>query len=61
MSVEPSRTILLINRSERRFESHTGRGKIRRTLKNDENFAVFCQFLAKADLKLFCSDQEKER
>ena len=41
VSAEPSRTMLSIDRSEPRFESHT-RGKTRRTLKNDENFAVFC-------------------
>ena len=41
MSAEPSRTILLTDRSEPRFESHTG-GKIRKTLRNNENFAVFC-------------------
>ena len=40
VSAKPSQTILLIDRSESRFESHTG-GKIRQTLKNDENFDVF--------------------
>ena len=34
MSTESSQTILLIDRSEPRFESHTG-AKIRKTLKND--------------------------
>ena len=43
MSVELSRTILSIDRSEPRFESHTG-GKIRKTLKNDGNFEVFVNF-----------------
>ena len=43
MSVKPSRTIFLIDRSEPRFESHTG-GKIRKTLKNDGNFEVFVNF-----------------
>ena len=37
---KPSRTILSIDRSEPRFESHTG-SKIRKNLKNDENFDVF--------------------
>ena len=41
VSAEPRWTILPIDRSEPRFESHTG-GKIRTTVKNDENFAVFC-------------------
>ena len=41
VSAEPSQTILSIDRSEPRFQSHTG-GKIRKSLKNDENFAVFC-------------------
>ena len=59
VSAEPSRTILLIDRSEPRFESHTG-CKIK-TLKNDENFDVFCSFLAKSNSKLFCPDQENER
>ena len=36
----PSQTILSIDRSEPRFESHTG-GKIRKTLKNNETFDVF--------------------
>ena len=40
VSAKPSQTILLIDRSESRFESHTG-GKIRQTLQNDENFDVF--------------------
>ena len=40
MSAEPSETILLIDRYETRFESHTG-GKIRKTLKNNQNFDVF--------------------
>ena len=38
---EPSQTILSIDISEPRFESHT-EGKIKKTLKNNENFAVFC-------------------
>ena len=41
VSVEPSRTILSIDRSELKFESHTG-GKIRKTLKNGGNFDVVC-------------------
>ena len=41
VSVEPSRTILSIDRSEPKFESHTG-GKIRKTLKNGGNFDVVC-------------------
>ena len=41
VSAKPSQTILSIDRSEPIFESHTG-GKIRKTLKNDENLAVFC-------------------
>ena len=41
VSAKPSRTILLIDRSEPRFKSHTG-GKITKTFKNDENFDVFC-------------------
>ena len=36
VSAEPSRTILLIDRSEPRFKNHT-KGKIRKTLKN-----IFC-------------------
>ena len=38
---KPSQTILSIDRSEWRFESHTG-DKIRKTLKNNENLDVFC-------------------
>ena len=41
----PSQTILSIDRSEPRFESHTG-GKIRKTLKNNKNFDVFLLFLS---------------
>ena len=41
VSVEPSRTILSIDRSEPRFESHTG-GKITKTLKIVGNFDGFC-------------------
>ena len=41
VSAEPSQTILSIDRSEPRFESHTG-AKITKTLKNDENFNGFC-------------------
>ena len=41
VSAEPSQTILLIDRSEPGFESHTG-GKIWKTLKNNGNFEVFC-------------------
>ena len=38
---EPNQTILSTDISEPRFESHT-EGKIKKTLKNNENFAVFC-------------------
>ena len=41
VSAEPSRNILSIDRSERRFQSHTG-GKITKTLKHGENFDDFC-------------------
>ena len=41
VSAKPSRTILLTDRSEPRFEGHTG-GKITKTLKNDGNFTGFC-------------------
>ena len=41
VSAKPSRTVLSIDRFEPRFECHTG-GKIRKPLKNDENFNVFC-------------------
>ena len=41
VSVEPSRTILSIDRSEPRFKSHAG-GKITKTLKNGGNFVGFC-------------------
>ena len=40
VSTEPSRTMLLIDRSETRFESRTV-GKIK-TLKNEGNFDGFC-------------------
>ena len=60
MSTEPSRTVLSTDRSEPRFKSHAG-GKIRKTLKNNGNFDVFCQFLAKSNSKLFRPDQENER
>ena len=43
MSAKPSRTILLIDRSEPRFERHIG-GKITKTLKNDGNFNGFVNF-----------------
>ena len=43
VSAEPSRNILWIDRSESRFENHTG-DKIRKTLKNDEIFDVFVSF-----------------
>ena len=56
VSAKHSQTILLIDRSEPRFESHTG-GKIRKTLKNNGNFDVYCQFLAKSDSNLFGPDQ----
>ena len=41
VSAEPSKTILSIDRSEPRFKSQTG-DKIRKTLKNNGNFDVFC-------------------
>ena len=41
VSAKPSRTILSIDRSEPRFESQTG-DKIRKNLKGDGNFDVFC-------------------
>ena len=41
VSAEYSRTVLLIDRSEQRFDGSTG-GKIRITLKNNKNIAVFC-------------------
>ena len=41
VSPKPSQTILLIDRSEPRFKGHT-RGKIRKTLKDDEKFDIFC-------------------
>ena len=47
VSAKPSETILLIDRYKPRFESHAS-GKIRKTLKKDENFDDFCKFLAKA-------------
>ena len=43
VSAKPSRTILLIDRSEPRFERHIG-GKITKTLKNDGNFNGFVNF-----------------
>ena len=52
--------ILSIDRSGPRFESLTG-GKIRNTLKSDENFAVFRKFLVKSDSKSLRPDQENER
>ena len=59
VTAEPSQTIS-IDRSEPRFESHTG-SKIRKTLKNDGNFDVSCKFLAKSHSKLFHPDQENKR
>ena len=60
VSAESSRTILLIDRPEPRFKSHTG-GKIRTTLKNNKNFDIFCFFLAKPGSKSFQPDQENRR
>ena len=54
---DSSRTILLIDRSEPRFECHTG-GTIRITLKNNKHFDLFCLFLAKSDLKFFWPDHK---
>ena len=59
MSDEPSPIILSIDTSEPRFKSHTC-GKIRKTLKSDENFDIFFKFSAKSDSKLFPPDQENE-
>ena len=41
LSIEPSRTVLSIDRSEPRFESHAG-GEIRKILKNGGNFDGSC-------------------
>ena len=41
VSAESSRTVLLIDRSEPRFEGRT-RGKIRITLKNNKSIDIFC-------------------
>ena len=41
VSAKPSQTMLLIDRSEPRFETHT-KGKIKKTSKNDENLDIFC-------------------
>ena len=60
MLAKPSRTIILIDRSEPRFEGRTW-GKIRKTLKNDENLNVFFYFSAKSDSKLFRLDQKNKR
>ena len=57
---KPSRTIILIDRSEPRFEGRTW-GKIRKTLKNDENLNVFCYFSAKSHSKIFRPDQKNEK
>ena len=57
---KPSRTIILIDRCEPRLKSRTG-GRVRKTLKNDENLDIFCQFLFKSDSKLFRPDQKNER
>ena len=43
VSTEPSRSILLIDRSESRFESHAG-GKITKTLKKRCKFSRFVDF-----------------
>ena len=59
VSAESSRTILSIDRSEPRFESHTG-GEITKTLKNSGNFNGFCQFSAKSGSNLFRPDKENE-
>ena len=53
VSVEPSPTILLIDRSEPIFESHT-EGKIRNNME-------ILTFFAKSDSKLFHPDHENER
>ena len=41
VSAEPNRTILSIDRSEPRFERHTG-AEITKILKDDGNFDGFC-------------------
>ena len=41
MLAKPSQTILTIDRSLPRFESHT-EGKITKTVKNNKNFDGFC-------------------
>ena len=41
VSAEPIRTIFSIDRSEPRFESHTG-SKRRKIFKKDENLDIFC-------------------
>ena len=43
VSAEPSQTILSIDRSEPRFESHTG-GKITKIKKNNEILMIFVNF-----------------
>ena len=48
VSAESSRTALLIDRSEPKFDGCT-KGKIRITLKNNKNIDGFCYFLAKSD------------
>ena len=60
VSTEPSRTTLSIDRSEPRFEGHTG-AKVRKNFKNDENFVAFLLIFGKSYLKLFCLDQENEK
>ena len=40
VSAEPTQATLSIDRSQTKFKNHT-EGKIRKTLKNNESFAVF--------------------
>ena len=60
MSAESSWTILSVDKSEPRFRSHTV-GKIRKTLKTDGSFYIFCEFLTKSVSKLLHPYQENER
>ena len=52
--------LVLIDRSEPRFESHTG-ATITKTLKNNGDFNGFYKFSPISDSKLFRPDQENER
>ena len=52
--------LVLIDRSEPRFKSHTG-ATITKTLKNNGDFNGFYKFSPISDSKLFRPDQENER